>query len=133
MRDPVQIPPGAATHSECLEPHTEGFILDPLYQPEPAANSLAVMPLRVEVRPGRLLQNAPSVHSLGKLNLEISTEGWRFPAPPELAPTPEDGAANAQSQALNPEKTNGRPGAHGTPHSLRPSPCRIRPPDDMAV
>ena len=132
MHELVQIPPGAATHAECLEPHTEGCVLDPQYQREWGANSLAVTPLRVEVRTARLLQNAPSVHSLGKLNLEISTEGWRFPAPPELAERPEHGT-NPQSQAVNPEKTDGRLDARGTPHSVRASPCRIRPPDDMAV
>jgi SNF2 family DNA or RNA helicase len=34
------------------------------------------------VREARLLTNLPWVRSLGKLPMEVATEGWRFPAPP---------------------------------------------------
>jgi SNF2 family DNA or RNA helicase len=38
-------------------------------------------PLAVQVREARLLDAAPWVRSLGKLGMEVSTEGWRFPVP----------------------------------------------------
>jgi SNF2 family DNA or RNA helicase len=37
----------------------------------------------VQVREARLLKTVPWVRSLGKLGLEASTQGWRFPAPVE--------------------------------------------------
>src|SRR5262245_22930938 len=42
------------------------------------------------VREARLLGEPPWVRSLGKLNLEVSTVGWRFPVPP--AELPESGS-----------------------------------------
>ncbi len=44
----------------------------PRFEPPPAAG----------VREARLLTQAPWVRSLGKLDLSVSTEGWKFPAPP---------------------------------------------------
>lgn len=44
-------------------------------------------PLEVGAREARLLTTPPWVRSLGKLTMEVSTEGWKFPAPPvEAAP-----------------------------------------------
>jgi SNF2 family DNA or RNA helicase len=43
-------------------------------------------PLQVQVRESRLLTSPPWVRSLGKLTLEVTTQGWRFPTPPELLP-----------------------------------------------
>src|SRR5438105_1480396 len=40
-------------------------------------------PLHVQVRETKLLLDAPWVRSLGKLGLEVSTQGWRFPTPCE--------------------------------------------------
>src|SRR5205814_3294954 len=40
-------------------------------------------PLRVGVREAKLLCNPPWVRSLGKIALEVSTQGWRFPPPCE--------------------------------------------------
>jgi len=39
-------------------------------------------PLQTGVREARLLTTAPWVRSLGKLPMEVKTEGWRFPTPP---------------------------------------------------
>jgi SNF2 family DNA or RNA helicase len=39
-------------------------------------------PLEPGVRDGRLLTDAPWVRSLGRVELSITTEGWKFPAPP---------------------------------------------------
>src|SRR5262249_59729868 len=40
-------------------------------------------PLQVTAREAALLRQAPWVRSLGKLTLEVSTQGWRFPTPPD--------------------------------------------------
>jgi SNF2 family DNA or RNA helicase len=39
-------------------------------------------PLEPNVREARLLTDAPWVRSLGRLELSVTTEGWKFPAPP---------------------------------------------------
>src|SRR5207302_2003004 len=68
-------------------------------------------PLVVQDRDVRLLTSPPWVRSLGKLTLEVSTQGWRFPTPPEpstkerpalrIAPEPEEPAEPA-AQATPP-------------------------------
>ncbi|MBP3959702.1 DEAD/DEAH box helicase [Gemmata sp. G18] len=46
-------------------------------------------PLEPSVREARLLTEAPWVRSLGRLDLIVTTEGWKFPAPPaEYTPPP---------------------------------------------
>jgi SNF2 family DNA or RNA helicase len=40
-------------------------------------------PLVTQARDVRLLTSPPWVRSLGKLTLEVSTQGWKFPTPPE--------------------------------------------------
>ena len=46
-------------------------------------------PLEATVREGKLLSDPPWVRSLGKLDLTITSEGWKFPAPPaEYVPPP---------------------------------------------
>src|SRR5713101_734451 len=40
-------------------------------------------PLQAGVREARLLGTPPWVRSLGKLAMDVKTEGWRFPAPPQ--------------------------------------------------
>lgn len=52
--------------------------------------------LRVSARTARLLTERPWVRSLGRLTMSVSTEGWRFPTPPEQYENPgssEDGGA----------------------------------------
>jgi SNF2 family DNA or RNA helicase len=39
-------------------------------------------PLQAGVREARLLGTPPWVRSLGRLTMDVKTEGWRFPAPP---------------------------------------------------
>lgn len=45
-------------------------------------------PLTVTVREARLLTDAPWVRTLGRLDADVRTEGWRFPTPPNDAPPP---------------------------------------------
>jgi SNF2 family DNA or RNA helicase len=48
--------------------------------------------LEATVRQAALLNTPPWVRSLGKLTLEVSTQGWRFPLPPEQQPRTQPGA-----------------------------------------
>jgi SNF2 family DNA or RNA helicase len=46
-------------------------------------------PLETGVREARLLTDSPWVRSAGRLDLTVTTEGWKFPAPPpEYTPPP---------------------------------------------
>jgi SNF2 family DNA or RNA helicase len=45
--------------------------------------SLSASPLEVRVREARLLSEPPWIRSLGRITLEVSTQGWRFPIPPD--------------------------------------------------
>ena len=50
-------------------------------------------PLEANAREVRLLADAPWVRSLGRLDLTVTTEGWKFPAPPvDLPPAPRPAA-----------------------------------------
>ncbi|HTU21240.1 MAG TPA: DEAD/DEAH box helicase [Gemmataceae bacterium] len=40
-------------------------------------------PLEVRVRQATLLTSAPWVRSLGKIGMDVTTQGWRFPTPPD--------------------------------------------------
>ena len=42
--------------------------------------------LPVQVREARLLTEQPWTRALGKLTMEVATEGWKFPAPLETVP-----------------------------------------------
>jgi SNF2 family DNA or RNA helicase len=56
---------------------------DPGREPLPPPNVDAVELLPVPaVRDARLLTQPPWIRSLGKLPMEVTTEGWRFPVPP---------------------------------------------------
>ena len=43
-------------------------------------------PLEASVREARLLCETPWVRTLGRIDIAVSTEGWKFPAPPLAAP-----------------------------------------------
>lgn len=40
-------------------------------------------PLEANVRPASLLSSPPWIRTLGKLPMDVSTQGWRFPLPPD--------------------------------------------------
>ncbi|MGF2075540.1 hypothetical protein, partial [Enterococcus casseliflavus] len=65
----------------------------PVREPEPAVDVLPFprfdRPLEAGVREARLLTDSPWVRSAGQLQLTVTTEGWKFPAPPpEYTPPP---------------------------------------------
>jgi SNF2 family DNA or RNA helicase len=106
-------------------PTADAQAIDLLRAPEVVAYPAFERPPRFTLREARLLNDAPWVRGLGKLTMEVATEGWRFPTPPEESP---------------PDK---EPRRHGdkeqTPsHDVLPLPSkgtftRIRPPNDMVV
>ncbi len=74
-------------------------------------------PLHAAVRDIALLKAVPWVRTLGKLSIEVSTYGWRFPSPDDPPPT---------GMTDRPEK------AH--PHAkLERAKTRVKPPSDMVM
>lgn len=85
-------------------------------------------PLQVTIREGRLLREPPFARSLGKLTLDMSTEGWRFPSPTDEALGPGDTKlASTDLRTLlaqaQPAKPDNEPAAF----------TRVRPPQDSIV
>jgi SNF2 family DNA or RNA helicase len=89
-------------------------------------------PLQVQAREARLLQERPWIRSLGKLALEVSTQGWRFPTPPDqqhpvLKPRlfqPDDGSPLPEPDLLQ------LPAPSAEDRQTR---TRLRPPGDVVV
>ena len=74
-------------------------------------------PLGAAVREARLLTQAPWVRSLGKLEMTVQTEGWKFPAPPpELDRPPRPMVPKAEPRITEP----------ALPDKDRPEKTRIR-------
>ncbi len=79
-------------------------------------------PLEVGVRQAPLLTGAPWIRSLGKLGMEVTTQGWKFPTPPDQPVRDKPDALRPQKplrpQLLDPEQGH-------TPET--PGRTRIRP------
>src|SRR4051812_8706509 len=67
--------------------------------------------LEVSVRSLPLLTRAPWARALGKLTMEVSTQGWRFPTPSEFQSTSQP--ANARPEA--PREPDASPNAPAKP------------------
>jgi SNF2 family DNA or RNA helicase len=84
-------------------------------------------PLQAGVREARLLTESPWVRSLGKMAMEVTTEGWRFPAPPL-----EGAGGQPRLRVFQPEPE---------PEQTKPEPkapaakprTRLKPPGDTVV
>ncbi|MDY3552989.1 SNF2-related protein [Gemmata sp. JC717] len=77
-------------------------------------------PLEPNVREAKLLTDAPWVRALGRLELSVTTEGWKFPAPPagfDSAPRP--AAAPKEGRQSIPQPA--------LPDQQEPAKPRIRP------
>lgn len=87
-------------------------------------------PLQAEVREARLLNELPWVRSLGKLTMSVTTEGWRFPSPPQENFQPirlrgyQPGQLPDPATAANPVPTTA---------PLRRPRTRLSPPGDTVV
>src|SRR5947209_6851349 len=80
-------------------------------------------PLATSVRDVPLLSKAPWVRTLGKLTMEVMTQGWRFPTPGEPAP----GDPAARLKAFDPNKAGRAALPAGKPRT------RLQPPGDMVL
>src|SRR5262245_16800608 len=81
--------------------------------PGPPPDGGLGLKLDTGVRETRLLNDSPWVRSLGRLELSVGTEGWKFPAPPvEYAPPPRlaaDPPAGRHEVKLSPLPDAGTP------------------------
>lgn len=82
-------------------------------------------PLSVTTHEARLLHDSPWVRALGKLNLSVATEGWRFPAPPVELPKAAEKPAGQLNASDAPPEIPREP----TPRSG----VKVRAPRDTAV
>ncbi len=81
-------------------------------------------PLQTGARDVPLLNKAPWVRTLGKWNLEVATQSWRFPVPGEFVTTPKPKPALSEEiAAIAPDPE--QPDVKGK--------TRIRPPGDMVL
>jgi SNF2 family DNA or RNA helicase len=86
-------------------------------------------PLPVNVREARLLNDSPWVRSLGKLALEVTTEGWRFPTPADTPPP-----AAAKPRPFRPDADLDEMSGESPAEKLQPGALhRLRPPRDTVV
>ncbi len=82
-------------------------------------------PMQATVREAPLLNSPPWVRSLGKLGMDVSTQGWKFPVPPELvqsAPRPAEDALMRLVERIQPSA-----------FIEKDAKTRIRPPSETAV
>ena len=60
-------------------------------------------PLQPTVRDVPLIRAAPWVRTLGKLAIEVSTQGWRFPSPEDLTTAPPARQEKEKADAAQPK------------------------------
>jgi SNF2 family DNA or RNA helicase len=77
-------------------------------------------PLEVGVRQATLLNHLPWVRSLGKLGMDVTTQGWRFPTPPDPLAIAKPRLAQLEPQPTPPVEQAAPP--------AKTSLTRLRPP-----
>ncbi len=78
--------PGTLPSAEgAADPTPEVFAVDLALPVDAKPLPAMERPLQAGARELRLLTSLPWVRSLGKLALDVGTQGWRFPTPPELS------------------------------------------------
>ena len=82
-----------------LPPTTEAFGLN--FSLEVRSHPRFDRPLQTSARSAPLLTSPPWVRSLGKLAMDVSTQSWRFPTPPDQITIAVDG--EAKRETLKPE------------------------------
>jgi len=89
-------------------------------------------PLDVSSRQAALLSSAPWVRSLGRLNMEVQTQGWRFPTPPDQQlPVKTDSKIELPAILPFPQAEAIAPPAEAGP--ARPGKTRLKPPADAVM
>ncbi len=96
---PQQIPPTLAEESISV---TEVTAVDLSLAVQAYPDTRFGRPLAATVRSAGLLTATPWVRSLGKLPLDVTTQGWRFPTPPDLKPIPPQ--ADASPREASPSR-----------------------------
>jgi SNF2 family DNA or RNA helicase len=127
VSEPAPAAPGAPDQEPLPVPQLEAIDLNlPL---EVKTHPRFERPLQVSVREAALLKQAPWVRSLGKVQLEVSTQGWRFPTPPDqpLAP-PKPRLPLPESTEAAPVPVAAALGPDG-----KPKRTLVRPPADTVV
>jgi len=81
-------------------------------------------PLQASVRSAPLLTDPPWARSLGKLTMDVSTQGWRFPTPPDQAPA--DGGREPADATDQPDQTGRSP-------AEAPRRTRLKPPSQTVL
>ena len=84
-------------------------------------------PLQASVRSAPLLTSAPWARSLGKLAMDVSTQGWRFPTPPDQTPQ----AAEAKAPPKSPPVEIEAEPAETAPREERRT--RLKPPSQTVL
>jgi SNF2 family DNA or RNA helicase len=84
-------------------------------------------PLEVSVRQAPLLNTPPWVRSPGKLTKTVTTQGWRFPIPPDQPLTPPN---LRPFELARPTEVGG---AAQPPAEAKPGRTRLRPPRDTVL
>jgi SNF2 family DNA or RNA helicase len=79
-------------------------------------------PLEVSVRQASLLNSPPWIRSLGKLGLDVTTQGWKFPTPPDQIAA----VAKPRLAELEPDRFSEQPPAPAN----KASRTRLRPPQE---
>ncbi|MBM3994685.1 MAG: DEAD/DEAH box helicase [Planctomycetes bacterium] len=74
-------------------------------------------PLQTSVREVPMLDQTPWVRTLGKLSIEVATQGWRFPSPGDPAPAPASPSICPVANASGSSKPK----------------TRVKPPSDMVM
>ncbi len=84
-------------------------------------------PLEVTVRQATLLNSPPWIRPLGKLGMDVTTQGWRFPTPPDQIAS----ATKPRLAQLEPEPTP--PAEQGSEPPSKPGRTRLRPPRETVL
>ncbi len=100
-----------------ISPSTEAFGLN--FSIDVRSHPRFDRPLLASARSAPLLTSPPWVRSLGKLAMEISTQGWRFPTPADQVATAVD--AEAKREALEPEPDDAEAPLRPRRTSVKPS------------
>jgi SNF2 family DNA or RNA helicase len=102
-------------------------------EPEVRSHLRFDRPLQAASRAARLLTERPWVRALGKVALEVGTEGWRFPAPPVEPPTGTAKPRLFQPEAPPPEPPRAADAPPEAETAGKKSWIRLRPPRETVL